>query len=272
MGFGSSTSSFGSGRLKETFDTPYAKAAQEWDRRMGLSVMQAKGWRRMALAAWAVAAVLAVGLVIQSRNKQVVTYVVPINELGQPGKIQAASSAYQPTVTQTGYFVAELVKIARARSLDPVVTRDGVMKAYNFLAGDAISQMNGYAAGDTALAEMGRGQRIARSIEIANVLQKSPTTYQVRWTEAEFVNGISKSHDTYSGLFETKLVPPTTEDQAFKNPLGLYVTNFSWAKEYTAAVTPATAIATDQTHAPRAKGENAPTHEKPAGELTNGGQ
>jgi len=159
MGFGNATTSFGSGRLKETFDTPYAKAAQEWDRRMGLSVMQAKGWRRMALAAWAVAAVLAVGLVIQARNKQVVTYIVPINELGQPGKIQAASSAYQPTVTQTGYFVAELVKIARARSLDPVVTRDGMMKAYHFLAGDAISQMNSYAANDSALAEMGRSQR-----------------------------------------------------------------------------------------------------------------
>jgi len=225
--------SFGNRRLKESFDTPYAKAAQEWDRRMGLSIVQARGWRAMAIAAWAVAVILAIGLVVHARNKQVATYIVPINELGQPGKIMLASESYQPTSMQTGYFLAELVRLSRARSLDPVVTRDGMMKCYHFLAGDAITQMNNLAGNDPLIAEMGKGQRVARSVEIANVLQKSPTTFQVRWTETEFASGMQRSRDTFAGLFETKLVPPTSQDRAFNNPLGLFVTNFSWSKEFT---------------------------------------
>lgn len=228
----SNTTSYGNGRLKEVFDTPYAKASQEWDRRMGLSIVQARGWRMMAIAAWAVAAVLAIGLVVQARNKQVATYIVPVNELGQPGKITLASDAYQPTSMQTGYFLAELVRMSRARSLDPVVTREGMMKSYHFLAGDAITQMNSQAASDPLIAEMGKGQRVARSVEIANVLQKSPTTYQVRWIEVEFANGLQRSRETYTGLFETKLVAPNTDTKAFNNPLGLFVTSFTWSREF----------------------------------------
>jgi type IV secretion system protein TrbF len=238
MAYTNNTSTFGSGRLREAFDTPYAKAAQEWDRRMGLSIMQAHGWRRMAFVAWVIAGVLAIGLVIQSQNKQVATYVVPINELGQPGKITLASDAYQPTSMQTGYFLAELVRLSRSRSLDPVVTRDAMMKVYHFLAGDGITQMNALASGDALLADMGRGQRVARSVEIANVLQKSPTTYQVRWTEVEYASGMQRSREAYTGLFETKLVPPTRQDTAFNNPLGLYVTSFTWSKEFMPSVPP----------------------------------
>lgn len=246
MAFGSSTNSYGNTRLKEAFDTPYAKAAQEWDRRMGQSVVQARGWRAVAIVSLLTASVMAVGLVIQSRNKQVVTYVVPINELGQPGKLTLASAAYQPTATQSGYFVAELVKLSRARSLDPVVTRDAMTKVYRFLAGDGIGQMNQFASNDPLLAEMGRGQRVARSVEVSSVLQKSATTFQVRWIETEFANGMQRSRDAFTGLFEIKLVPPKTESDAFNNPLGLFVTSFSWAREFTPVPAPTnTGVPTD---------------------------
>jgi type IV secretion system protein TrbF len=238
MAYTNNTNTFGNGRLKEAFDTPYAKAAQEWDRRMGLSIVHARGWRVMAFVAWFVASVLAIGLVIQSQNKQVATYVVPINELGQPGKLTLASDHYQPTPVQSGYFVAEVVKLSRSRSLDPVVTRDGMMKVYHFLAGDGITQMNTLASGDPLLTDMSKGQRVARSVEIASVLQKSATTFQVRWTETEYASGLQRSRETYTGLFETKLVPPKREDTAFNNPLGLYVTSFSWSKEFAPAAPP----------------------------------
>ena len=45
-------------------------------------------------------------------------------------------------------------------------------------------------------------------------------------------NGLQRSREAYTGLFEVKLVPPTNEADAFNNPLGLFVTNFSWSREY----------------------------------------
>jgi type IV secretion system protein VirB5 len=256
MSFSNGTTSYGNHRLREAFDTPYAKAAHEWDRRMGLSIVQARGWRRMALAAWIVAAVLAIGLVVQSQNKQVATYVVPVNELGQPGKITLASEAYQPTAAQAGYFVAEVVRLSRSRSLDPVVTRDGMMKVYHFLAGDGITQMNQLASADPLLNDMSKGQRVARSVEIASVLQRSPSSFQVRWTETEFASGLQRARETYTGLFETKLVAPKREDVAFNNPLGLYVTSFTWSREFTAPTPPTAAALPDPDAMRKAKDES----------------
>jgi len=188
-----------------------------------------------------VSIVLAAGLVVQSQRKQVATYVVPIDELGRPGRITLASENYQPDDRVSGYFVGEVVKLARERPLDPVVTRKNLVKAYDYLVGDAVSAMNQYAAADGALADaLARGMRIARSVEITSILQKGAGNYQVRWVETTYANGQLKSKEQWTGLFDTKLIAPRNDEETFRNPLGLFVTGFQWSREFTGNITPAT--------------------------------
>ncbi|HVT87710.1 MAG TPA: conjugal transfer protein TrbF [Tepidisphaeraceae bacterium] len=233
MSFGKRTTSYGS-TATAPIETPYTLAAGEWDNRIGSARVQARNWRYIAFAAMTGMLMLAVGLIHLADKKQVATYVVEVDSLGRPGRITLASDAYQPTAAQTGYFVGELVRLVRERPLDPVVMRKQWTKAYGFLADDAIPAMNQYAASDTGMDAL--GNRLARTVEVGSVLQRSKDSYQVRWIETTYANGMRKSTDQYTGLFNVVLSPPKTEEEAFRNPIGLYVTNFTWSREFSGPI------------------------------------
>ena len=109
-------------------------------------------------------------------------------------------------------------------------------KAYQFLAGHAVNAMNEYAASDTGMKTLPGEGGVARTVEISSILQKAADTFQVRWVETTYSSGIRRSHDEYTGLFQVKLMPPRDESDSFKNPIGVYITNFTWSREFSGAV------------------------------------
>lgn len=231
MTFGRTTTSYGhSGGAAH--ETPYTRAAKAWDDRIGSARVQARNWRYMAFATMAGMFLLGGGLVHVAGKKQVATYVVEVDRFGMPGRITLASEPYRPDAAQVGYFVGELVRLVRERPLDPVVMRKQWTRAYQFIAGDAVNTMNQYAASDSGLDAI--GNRIARTVEISNVLQKSNDSYQVRWVETTYSNGMRRGQEAWTGLFQVTLQPPKTEEDSFRNPLGVYVTTFHWSREFAA--------------------------------------
>jgi hypothetical protein len=48
-------------------------------------------------------------------------------------------------------------------------------------------------------------------VEISSILQKANDTYQVRWVETTYSNGMRRSREEYTGLFQVKLMPPRDE-------------------------------------------------------------
>jgi len=59
-------------------ETPYQKAAQVWDERIGSARVQAKNWRLMAFGSLLLSAGLATGLVWQSARGTIVPWVVQL--------------------------------------------------------------------------------------------------------------------------------------------------------------------------------------------------
>lgn len=212
--------------------SPYDRAKREWDNRIGTARVQALHWRIVAILSLVGVIGLAAGLVHVSANKEVRTYVIELDALGQPARITLADDKYEPESAQAGYFVGQLVTLVRARPLDPVVVRDNWKRAYGFLAGEAISTMNAYAAADPPIRAVD-GRPLARTVSISNVLQKSKRTYQVRWLETSYVGGVPQRPQNYTGLFEIEVMPPRDEAEVFRNPLGIYIATFSWSKEFT---------------------------------------
>jgi len=209
-------------------DTPFRRAAQEWDRRIGEPVVQARNWRMMAFAGWAVTALAVGGLIYQAATKQIATYVVPIDRYGQPGRIEMAGRAYSPTVAEMGYFLADWVTKTRSKSIDPIVIRDNWTGAYHFVVGQAIGQLNDYAKAHDPFALAGQQ---AITIEVVSVLQRSPGAYQVQWRETTYDQGATTSTANWTGLFTTKIQPPTNEAELRANPLGVYITAFQWSRD-----------------------------------------
>jgi type IV secretion system protein VirB5 len=223
--FRRSTDRYGAAAATET---PFMRAAQEWDRRIGEPVIQAKNWRLMAFAGWAVAALAVGGLIYQGVTRQIATYIVPIDRYGQPGRIELAGRAYTPTTAEMGYFLADWVTRTRSKSIDPIVIRDNWTGAYHFVVGAAIGQLNDYAKTHDPFALA--GQR-AITVEVISVLQRSPGAYQVQWRETTYDQGATTSSANWTGLFTTKIQRPTNEAELRANPLGLYITAFQWSRD-----------------------------------------
>ena len=236
MSFPNSTTSYGQRTGGDTPANPYARSAAAWDERIGSARVQATNWRYIAFASIALALISTIGVVVIGIKKQVATYIVEIDKAGMPGRISLASETFQPAAAQVGYFVGEVVRLVRERPLDPVVMRQQWTKAYQFLAGPAVNGMNEYAAADSGLRNVPGEGATARTVEIKNILQKSDGTYQVRWTETTYSNGIRRSKEDFTGLFQVKLIPPRDEADTFKNPIGVYITNFTWSREFAGAV------------------------------------
>lgn len=243
MAFKKSTSTFPPnfrGRGKDPHKTPYSRAAREWDNRIGSARVQARNWRIMAFAAMGGMLLLGVGLITLSRQKQVETFLVEVDPAGMPGRVTLAGQSYDADDATVGYFVGELVKLVRQRPVDPVVMRQNWAKAYQFLAGGAVASMNRYAATDPGVGPGSKSaaNHTARIVEIGSIVQQSERTWQVRWIEMTYANGVERRREQYTGLFHVAIRQPATETETFRNPLGLYVTDFNWSREYTAPVTP----------------------------------
>ena len=61
-----------------------------------------------------------------------------------------------------------------------------------------------------------------------NSLRESDRSFQLTWNETIFdPNGALVSKKERTGLFSVAVMVPRTEEEILRNPLGLYIDNFS---------------------------------------------
>lgn len=209
-------------------DTPYRRAAQQWDNRIGSAVAQARNWRLMAFCSLGLTTVTLGGYIYERQNTHVATYVVPIDRYARPGRVELAGRSYTPSQAEMGYFIADWVRLVRSKSTDPIVLRQNWISAYHFVAAEAVPALNAYAQKNDPFARVGQE---AVNAEIIAVLPRSPSTSQVQWRETTYDQGGRGTTANWTGLFTTLQRPPTTEEELRSNPLGIFITSFQWSRE-----------------------------------------
>ena len=76
-----------------------------------------------------------------------------------------------------------------------------------------------------------RGQDGTVQVDIRSIVQDSPNTYRVNWTESSRdKSGVVTGKQEWQGAFTIAINPPTDERMIRVNPLGIYLTNVSWSK------------------------------------------
>ena len=71
-------------------ETPYQRAGQVWDDRIGSARVQAKNWRLAFFGMLALSGGLAAGLVCQSARGTITPWVVQVDRLGQAQEVAPA--------------------------------------------------------------------------------------------------------------------------------------------------------------------------------------
>src|SRR5260370_9191104 len=119
------------GRTPE-LETPYQKAAQVWDERIGSGRVQGSNWRLMAFGCLLLSGGLASGLVWQSVRGTVTPWVVQVDHVGQVQAVAPADSSYQPTDPQIAFHLAHFIQDVRGLPTDGIVLRQDLVRAYSF--------------------------------------------------------------------------------------------------------------------------------------------
>jgi type IV secretion system protein TrbF len=209
-------------------ETPYQKATQVWDERIGSARVQAKNWRLMAFGCLVLSAGLAGGLLWQATRGTITPWVVQVDRLGQAQTVAPASAFYQPTDPQIAFHLARFIEDVRGLPTDAIVLRQCWLRAYEFTTDRGAAGLNDYARANDPFAKLGKLQI---SVEVSSVIRASPESFRVAWTERRYENGQLAATERWTAILTVVIETPRDADRLSKNPLGLYVNAISWSKE-----------------------------------------
>ena len=151
--------------------TPYQRAAQAWDDRIGSARVQAKNWRLAFFGTLALSGGLAGGLVWQSTRGHIVPWVVQVDRLGEAQAVAPAEAGYRPTDPQIAFHLARFIEQVRAIPADPVIVRQNWLRAYDFTTDRGALALNEYARANDPFANVGRVQV---AVEVSSVIFRAP--------------------------------------------------------------------------------------------------
>jgi len=215
--------------------TPYQRAAQVWDERLGSARSQARNWRFMAFGCLSLALGLGLGLMKIAGESRVTPYVVEIDKLGQVQAIGPAEQDWTPSDAEIAWQLARFTEDVRSLPLDPIVLRQNWLEAYDYANDRAAATLNEFARERDPFKAV--GERTV-SVEVTSVVRASPDSFQVKWTEQSFRNGALERTERWTGILTVAIRRPTTAEVLRRNPLGLYVLALDWSRELNPGETP----------------------------------
>jgi type IV secretion system protein VirB5 len=196
---------------------PYLAARREWDERYGDLITRARNWRTMAASCSLVALIATAGIVL-------------VDNLGRPvaSGVADQTSLNDDRLRRSNIF--NWIENLRTITTDGVSQRRAIDRVYAQIASGSAAQtfISDYYRGDPPFK---RAETETVSVDVKSVLPTSDRTYEVEWVETtRDLYGAVKATDRWKGYFSIALNPPKEEREARINPLGVYITNASWAK------------------------------------------
>lgn len=208
--------------------TPYQRAAQVWDDRIGSARVQARNWRLAFFGCLALSGGLAGGLVWQSARGSVVPWVVEVDKLGEARAVAPAEADYHPSDPQIAFYLARFIEHIRSIPDDPVVLRRDWLRAYDFTTERGAGALSDFARQSQPFAKVGKTEV---AVDISSVIRASPDSFQVTWTERRYQDGALADTSRWSAILTIAIHLPNDPDELRKNPLGVFVDAFNWSKE-----------------------------------------
>jgi type IV secretion system protein TrbF len=208
--------------------TPYQRAAQVWDDRIGSARVQAHSWRLACFAALSLAAGVSAALVWQSARGTVTPWIVEVDKLGEARAVAPAERDYRPTDPQIAFHLGRFIENVRGLPADAVVLRQNWLRAYDFTSEKGAQMLNGYARANDPFSQVGKVQV---AVDISSVIRASDDSFRVAWTERRYRDGALEESSRWSAILSVSVKQPRTADALRRNPLGLLVTAINWSKE-----------------------------------------
>jgi type IV secretion system protein VirB5 len=218
----------------EGTESPYLAARRTWNDHVGGLAASRRLWQLVALLNSMVVLAAVGGLVAANSQSKFVPYVVKVSDLGEPVAVAPANRAQPVDSRVVQAQVASFIDGARSVTADVTLERRNVLRVYAMLQqGDAGTvKMSEWF---NAKPPMTRAETQTVEVQVTSTIQQSATTWQVDWVETlrDRSGQPTEPPNRMRALVTVRISAPTsqtTEEMMRANPLGLYVSDFSWSK------------------------------------------
>jgi type IV secretion system protein VirB5 len=215
----------------------YEQSWRAWDERYADLVLGKRNWQLAAGGLMITTIILAGGIGWLASHTRYVVYAVQVDKLGYAlTQAQPLTPVTAPDLTNRieRYEVASFIREARAVSSDVQVEQHMLNALLAHSRGTSGRFLNEYYHADNAAHNPFQiAQKQTVSVQIDSILQISPQSYEVRWTEARReLNGAAVGVPTHwEAQLATTIVPPRESDAIISNPLGFFVEHISWTEQ-----------------------------------------
>ena len=210
--------------------SPYQRAYQEWEHRIGSARKQARNWMLAGIASIIMCILLLISIIVVVNRQKMYVYVAEIKPEESVVNVQTAVKSYTPTIAQKIAFVSDFIKNITQIPLDPVVLNKQWQNALLAVSGRAETQLKQVYNKLTPLKLIGQ-KTIVTVITDSN--EVSPNSFEMTFQITIYNrDGGVESVKLYSGVFTfAPSVAPDTLSQMVINPLGLKIGFFSFSEK-----------------------------------------
>ncbi len=213
-------------------DTPYRRARQEWDARMGSAVVHAKNWRLATFASLTAVLLATGGMIYLGAQPKAVPHIISVDRLGAASYHGPVGQAdYIPTDAVITYHLRRFIEDTREVSSDLAVLKHNWLDAYTLLTprgGNMLSAFVQKPENDPF--RRAQDQRV--TVEILSAVRAAGDTWQVDWRESSWDKNGSPlgAPAIWRAMLKTLVQAPKAAEAMKKNPIGLYIDELHWDK------------------------------------------
>jgi type IV secretion system protein VirB5 len=218
---------------------PYLNARRTWNSHVGSLIASRTLWQAVALIALLIVLAAVGGVVYIGSQSKFVPYVIEVNTLGEALAVAPADKAARVDQRVVRAAVAEFIVNARTVTPDIAMQRRAIFKVYALMeAGSAATRkMTAWLNGTPEANPFRRAQKQTVNVEIASAIPQTAHTWQVDWIETQRSRQGEVLGKPYRmrALLNVDTRPPgsdTDEEQLRLNPLGIYISDYSWSKQF----------------------------------------
>jgi type IV secretory pathway TrbF-like protein len=217
---------------------PYLSARRTWNDHVGDQVASRRAWQMLGVLCLSIALVAVGGMIYIGSQSKFVPYVVEVDKLGQTIAVSPVSPAKGVDQRVIHAAMANFIQSARMVTPDVALQRKAILGAYAmlFASDPATAKMNEFLNGRPEANPFKRAEKETVSTEIVSVIEQTPQTWQVDWTETVrdrqgFVKVPPYRMRALVSMYVTEPAADISEEQIRNNPLGIYVSDFAWSKQ-----------------------------------------
>lgn len=223
---------------KSESDNPFVNGRRKWNEHVALPMTSAFTWQIVGLLSLLIALTAVGGIAYIGSQSKFVPYVVQVDKVGQAMASGPVTQAAGVSQQIRHAYVARFINDARMVTPDVALQKKAIFRVYSMLSQNdpASGKMRSWYSSGEDSSPFKRASRETVEVDITSVLPQTKDTWQVDWIETvrDRQGSLKKPPYRMRALVTLYISQPdssTTEKELRQNPLGVYVSDFSWTKQ-----------------------------------------